>query len=399
MVSSITESVFSMKILYLNYEYPPIGGGASTATEAILKQWAKTPAMEVHLVTSALGAQEEHIHVGENVYVHRVPIGKDKEKLHSQSMRNILVYSYQAWRFSVNFIKEENKKQHFDATLAFFTVPCGFIGYLLKLQFRIPYAVSLRGADVPGFSEKYKTFYLFAKPLVRFLWRQAAAVIPNSAGICELAHKTSPQQAMQIIENGVDTEIFKPAAVAFPLSSIIFLSTSRLTPRKGIDKLIEAFALAVKKSSTPLELHLIGEGEQRNYLEERVRTLGIVDSVKFFGRIEHDYVGACYSQTHVFVMPSKNEGMSNSALEAMASGLALVVSNTGGMQELVTDGGNGFIIDPNDPESFAEILLRFVNNTSLIATFGMASRRRAEARGWGNVAQQFRTILEKGINN
>lgn len=384
-----------MKVLFLNYEYPPLGGGASVATEAILREWAKTPDMEVHLVTAAVGAEYERVHVGGQVYVHRVPIGKDSSKLHSQSLRDIMVYTIKSWLFLQSFIREENKKQKFDITLAFFTIPCGFVAYLLKLFHGIPYVVSLRGADVPGFSEKYDQFYLFAKPLVRFLWRRAEKVIPNSVGITELAKRTDATQAMEIIENGVDTETFRPKMEGKSFSPVVFLSTSRLTPRKGIHFLIEAFAVAAKHARVPLELRLIGEGEQRESLEARVKELGIESQVKFLGRVEHHLLPSFYQEAHVFVLPSKNEGMSNAALEALASGLPLIVSGTGGMQELVTDGENGLFIDPELTAPFAEALVSLAKNQGSLISFGKESRRRAELRGWDKVAESFRRVLEE----
>lgn len=387
-----------MKVLFLNYEYPPLGGGAGVATEALLREWTKASDMEVHLVTSAVGDTLEHVSVGGNVYVHRIPIGKNPERLHSQSLRDILVYTVKSWLFLQSFIREENRKQKFDITLAFFTIPCGFIAYLAKVFHGIPYVVSLRGADVPGFSEKYDTFYIFAKPLVRFLWRHAEKVIPNSVGITELAKRTAPQQPMDIIENGVDTMTFTPKNDGKSFPPIVFLSTSRLTPRKGIHHLIEAFAVAVQHASVPIELHLIGEGEQRETLEARVKELGIGAKVKFLGRVEHVLLPQFYQQSHVFVLPSKNEGMSNSALEALASGLPLVVSGTGGMQELVTDGENGLFIDPELTAPFAEALVSLAQHPDSLISFGQESRRRAELRGWDKVAERFRQALEQNIN-
>lgn len=383
-----------MKVLFLNYEYPPIGGGASIATEAILKQWATTPDIEVHLVTAGVGRGVGHVLVGENVHVHRLPIGKDRGKLHSQSLRDIFLYTVKAWFYIGTLLRTEKKSKPFDITLAFFTVPCGFLAYLTKVCYGIPYVVSLRGADVPGFSEKYDMFYVFAKPLVRFLWRHAEKVIPNSVGIRALALETAPSQPMEIIENGVDTKIFQPKNIEKSMSPVIFLSTSRLTPRKGIHFLIEAFSLAVKKSTVPIELHLIGEGEQKATLEARVKTLGIADKVQFLGRVEHYLLPQFYQQAHVFVLPSKNEGMSNSALEALASGLPLVVSGTGGMEELVTEHKNGRFIDPEKTDSFGAVLADLANNTTDLVSFGRESRRRAEARGWSKVAERFRVILE-----
>lgn len=385
-----------MKVLFLNYEYPPLGGGASVATEALLKEWATDPEMEVHLVTAAVGGALEHILVGGNVFVHRVPIGKNPKKLHSQSLRDILVYTVKSWFFIQMLLRQEKKKAPFDVTLAFFTIPCGFIAYLLKLFHGIPYVVSLRGADVPGFSEKYDTFYLFAKPLVRFLWRRAEKVIPNSVGIMALAKKTDPEQTMEIIENGVDTVSFTPKNGRRPNDKVVFLSTSRLTSRKGIYFLIEAFALAVRQSTVPMKLTLIGEGEQKEVLQVRVKELGIEEMVQFLGRVEHQLLPQFYQQAHVFVLPSKNEGMSNSALEALASGLPLLVSGTGGMQELVIDGENGYFIDPENTEAFAEKIMTLASSTERLISLGNESRRRAELRGWDKVALHFRQVLVRG---
>lgn len=385
-----------MKVLFLNYEYPPIGGGASIATEALLKQWSKDERVEVHLVTSAVGAAYEKIHLGGKVFVHRVPIGKDLTKLHSQSLRDIFWYTWRAWWYTARLVRQE--QQSFDITLAFFTIPCGFLAYLVKLWYRVPYVVSLRGADVPGFSEKYDTFYLFAKPLVRFLWHRAETVIPNSEGITELAKKTDPKQSMEIIENGVDTEVFHPARERAVSEKAVFLSTSRLTPRKGIHYLVEAFALAAKQVKGEMELWLIGEGEQKEMLQARVQELDLDQQVKFLGRVPHEQLSSYYQQAHVFVLPSKNEGMSNSALEALASGLPLIISGTGGMQELVTDGTNGFFIDPENTEDFAQKIVMLAQDTERCQAFGGESRRRAELRGWNRVAEEFRQVLERVIS-
>lgn len=367
------------------------------ATEAILKEWAKMPDMEAHLITAAVGSEMEKIHVGGNVYVHRLPIGKNPAHLHSQSMKDILVYTVKSWFYLRGFVNQETKKQKFDATLAFFTIPCGFVAYLLKIFYKIPYAVSLRGADVPGFSEKYDKFYLVAKPLVRFLWKRAEKVIPNSSGIMAFAKQTRPTQAMEIIENGVDTELFCPKNEGRPSEYVLFLSTSRLTPRKGIHFLIEAFSQALQQSAKPIKLQLIGEGEQKETLEARVRELGIENNVEFLGRVEHGLLPKYYQQAHIFLLPSKNEGMSNATLEALASGLPLVVSGTGGMIELVTNGANGFFIDPENIETFAQKLVALANAPEKIIAFGNESRRRAELRAWGKVAQNFRIALEKSI--
>lgn len=382
-----------MKILFLNYEYPPLGGGAAIATEALLKEFLKVPDLEVHLVTSAVGDTFIEEKLSEKVFIYRLPIGKDPTKLHAQSLKDIFLYTWRTFFFLRNFIPKQ--KIPFDRTLAFFTLPCGFLAYLIKCRWHIPYTVSLRGADVPGFSEKYNTFYFFLKPLVRFLWKEAEAVVPNSPGLRLLAQKTSPKQAMQIIENGIDTEMFFPQIEKRTPHPIVFLSLSRLTQRKGIDRLLRAFAQVVGETEKPVALWLVGDGEEKKNLEALARELKIQELVRFFGRVEHSLAPPYYQKAHVFVLPSKNEGMSNALLEALSSGLPLVVSRTGGMKELVTDGENGFFIEPNNEKDFAEKLLLFVRDEKLILSLGEASRTKALTRSWKKVAEDFLRALKQ----
>lgn len=384
-----------MKILFLNYEYPPLGGGAGVATEAILKEWAQNPRLEVHVVTAALGTAVEHIHIGGDTYVHRVPIGKKPGRLHSQSLRDIVVYTWKAALFLRKFLRAEQKRRPFDATLAFFTVPCGFLAALIRVVYGIPYAVSLRGADVPGFSEKYARFYYLLVPCVRVLWRFAGVVIPCSQGLAELARRLDTRITIEIIENGVDTTLFVPAAQEHPQTPLVFLSTSRLTARKGLSYLIRAFAQATQAVKTPMELQFISDGEERPALEALARELGVASHVTFFGRIEHDQLPRYYQHAHVFVLPSKNEGMSNSALEALASGLPLLVSRTGGMQEIVGDGINGFFVDPEDTDGFAEKITRLADSPELRNSFAVASRERALSKSWSIAAHAYERELQK----
>jgi glycosyltransferase involved in cell wall biosynthesis len=382
-----------MKVLFLNYEFPPLGGGASVATEAILRQWVKDPDLEVHLVTAAIGERVELTPLGGKVYVHRLPIGKNPARLQVQSLGDILTYALKALSFSFRLVREAREKgESFAVTLAFFTVPCGAIAWALRAVYGIPYIISLRGADVPGFSEKYDRFSLLMRPVARFLWRRAEAVVPNSEGLRALARRTAPRQAFDIIPNGVDTTIFAP----YPNKEsgpVIFLSTARLTRRKRIDTLLAAFSVAVRQTAVPLELHIAGDGEERPALEKHVQTLGLAGQVHFLGRIPHEKLTATYQGAAVFVLPSRNEGMSNAALEALASGLPLIVSGTGGMAELVRDGENGILIDPDNTETFARALVRLAEHPEERQAFGRASRQRAEAQSWRQVAERFKGLL------
>lgn len=384
-----------MKILFLNYEYPPLGGGAANATACILDEWARTADLEVHLVTSSVSSHLEHVRLGGNIYVHRLPIGKHSENLHHQSLWELLTYSLKAWWYSRRLLKETTPA--FDATLAFFGVPGGVIAWLLKWEFRLPYVVALRGSDVPGYSRKYTWLYPVLRPIIRLVWRGAAAVVPNSVGLETLARASAPRQAFTIIENGVDTKRFTPDPAKRPAEAFIITpGASRVTERKGLNYLIEAVAMLAPRYPE-LRLKVMGDGSARPGLEVLVKERGLEKQVSFLGRIPRERTAPYYQEASLFVLPSLNEGMSNAMLEALASGLPIIATPTGGTAELVTEGVNGTIVPEKSAQTLADAIEPFVQNKNLVTEYGAESRAKAEAQSWAKVSASFKKVLEQSI--
>lgn len=384
-----------MKVLFLNYEYPPLGAGAANATACILEEWARDESLEVHLVTSSVTTHLEHIRVGGNVYIHRLPIGKNASNLHHQSLLDLLTYSVKAWWFSRSLLREAEAP--FDATLAFFGVPCGFIAWLLKLQFKLPYIVALRGSDVPGYSRKYTWLYPVLRPIIQLVWRGAAAVVPNSAGLEALARDAAPREIFTIIENGVDTKRFTPDPTKRPADAFVITpGASRVTERKGLQYLIGAMAI-LAPTYPELRLKVMGDGSARPALELLVKEKGLQDQVTFLGRVPRELTAPYYQEASLFVMPSLNEGMSNAMLEALASGLPIISTPTGGAAELIAEGQNGLIIPAKSPQVIAAAIETFLLDKNLVTQYGAVSRARAEAQSWAKVADQFKNVLERSI--
>lgn len=384
-----------MKVLFLNYEYPPLGGGAANATACILEEWAHDETVEVHLVTSSISAELDEAMLGSNIFIHRLPIGKNRDNLHHQSIGDVLRYSLKAWWFSRKLIEKQSKP--FDTTLAFFGVPCGFLALLLKWEFHLSYIVSLRGSDVPGYSRKYSWLYPFIRPVIRLVWRFAAAVVPNSVGLEALAKESSPNQSFTIIENGVDIRRFTPDQSRRPKDEFIITpGASRVTERKGLNYLIEAVT-ALASKYPEIRLKIMGDGSARPALEALVREKGLQEKVTFLGRIPREETAPYYQEASLFVLPSLNEGMSNAMLEALASGLPLVATPTGGTAELVTEGVNGAIVPEKSAQALADAIEPFLQNKNLVTQYGAESRVRAEAQGWDRVAESFKVVLEQSI--
>lgn len=367
-----------MKVLILNYEYPPLGGGAATATYNLLQQLKDKDDIELILLTSSVGKYMEES-IGDNVRVVRLDIDKEGG-LHNQSNKNLLKYSGKAFKWML-----KNRKEY-DLIHAFFGIPSGFLAMLIGK----PYIVSLRGSDVPFYSKKYEKLdkYIF-QHLSKLIWKRAKYVVANSAGLRDLAYETYDKKDIGVIYNGVDTNIFKPKEKE---DEFTIVSTSRLTERKGLNYLIEAFG-EFQNGKENVRLLFYGDGDQREELEAMVEELNIQDKVEFKGEASREDIAKNIPRCHVFVLPSKNEGMSNSLLEAMASGLAIIATDVGGTKELV-DSRNGFVVKKENSEEIKEGLERLYSDRELLESMGKESRRKAEGMSWDNMAGEYVKLYE-----
>jgi glycosyltransferase involved in cell wall biosynthesis len=220
------------------------------------------------------------------------------------------------------------------------------------------------------------------------IYRNSARVVANSTGLRDLFLKTYPDLDPRVIPNGIDTEEFSPRPhdAAQPVQLICM---ARLIPRKGIELLIRACA-ELKRKGLDFRCHIVGEGPEEEHLKTLAAERNLLAAVLFHGRLERAAVAQLLPQCDIFVLPSYAEGMSNAALEAMACGLPLVLSDTGGTRELVD--GNGAIFPVGDQEILNQILVELVRNRELRRALGERSRRNAMNFTWRRVAEQYRAL-------
>ena len=370
-----------LKVLILNYEYPPLGGGAATATKNLLKQYSKKDDIEVDLITSSVG-EERVEQFSKNINIYFLDI-KKRGELHNQSKINLLRYSFQA----LFKARKLDREKDYDVIHALFVYPCGFLAMLIDDD----YIVSLRGSGVPFYSKKYYWLDKFIfQYLSKIIWKKAKYVIANSQGLKELALKTIPDQEIGVIYNGVDWVEELPIKKE---EKFIVVSTSRLIERKGLNYLIEAFGKFCK-GKDDVELRLYGGGDKREMLEGIVKNLGIEGKITFLGEQPREVVYEDIGGYSVFVIPSKNEGMSNSMLEAIARGLPIIATNVGGTRELV-DERNGFVVEKENTEQICEALEKLYNNKELVEKMGRASREKVRDLSWDRIAEQYIELYRK----
>ena len=161
---------------------------------------------------------------------------------------------------------------------------------------------------------------------------------------------------------------------------ITVVSAGRLIPRKGYEYLIRA--LEGKKN---FEVVLIGDGPLTEELSDLADELGV--NVSFLGKVKHERVASIFQDSDIFALPSLNEGMSNAILEAMACGLPIIATDTGGSKELVKE--NGFLVEKYSSEDLKNTLEKFEKEKDLILKKGNISRKMAEKMKWGNIAREY----------
>lgn len=305
-----------IKVLMINYEYPPLGGGTGIACYYLLREFKKLP-VKVDLLTAS---------------------PKKNKNLHHQNYWDLLKFFYQSTIWTLKH------KDNYDLIHAFSGLPGSVAAWLSKK----PYLVSFRGADEPGYEPRHELLWKIIKPLMGFIYRRARSLDANSRYLKQLVSKSWPDLKIKIIRNGIDSTKFYPGKK--PVSQPIILSTSRFGARKGVEYLIRAMPLIPQA-----KLLLVGAGKLEPKIKQLVKKLRLSKRVEFLGRVAHDRLGPVYRRAKIFVLPSLSESSSNSLLEALASGLPVVATDTGGNPELINT-RNGILVPPVDSQSLARAI-------------------------------------------
>ncbi|RPJ81138.1 MAG: glycosyltransferase family 4 protein [Acidobacteria bacterium] len=374
-----------IRLLVLNCEFPPIGGGAATATWHLLKELSALP-VKTTLVTAAKGGRFTVKEFAPNCRIHYLPIRKSH--LQYWSTRELVAYGVAAIGHMKRLMRDGNR---FDVCHAFFTVPSGAAAMLYRK--RMPYIVSLRGSDVPGFSGRFLWLYRSIGPLFKAIWQRADAVVANSESLAQLARQTAGEIEIGVIPNGVDVERFSPGERRERGRTILVVA--RLVPRKDIETAIRAAAL-LKGEFGGVKLMVVGDGPQAGELQNLSQSLALDGTVEFSRYVPRERIGDVYRRADVFMMTSKREGMSNTVLEAIASGLPLVVS-----REALAgiDVPEAQVVPVGDAEGAAAAAARWFRDEGARRQAAEASRAASMNYTWGRMAERYYELYCKVVES
>jgi len=235
---------------------------------------------------------------------------------------------------------------------------------------------------------------LLTKLGLRGAFRHSRAIIAVSQAVAEDIGLIAPGiRTVEVIPNGV--ELPEPVSDAHRAEArrrmglagtdLVVLAVGRLEHEKGFDVLLRAASELADRGS--IRILIAGDGSRREELESLAGKLGLGSTVRFLGY--RTDLSECYAAADVVAAPSRSEGQGLAALEAMAYGLPVIASRTGGLPEVVEDGVTGILVTPEDIHALAETLAALLCDPESRVRLGDAGRRKVE--------RQFRleTMLER----
>jgi glycosyltransferase involved in cell wall biosynthesis len=371
-----------MRLLFVNYEFPPVGGGAAYASLALARELAGLNHRIDFLTIATDGNTADEFIDG--VHVHRVRA--HRRGVHESGVIGALSFL----AFAATRLRQLARTNHYDAYHYYFSLPTGLLTFVPGEHRRQPYVVSLRGSDVPGYDPGLSRQHRALLPITRRIWRGAYRVVTNSANLRRLALASAPDMAIDVILNG--TTITATRGPRETRMGVRILVVSRLIARKGIDTLILALA---KPGNEDLSLDIAGEGPDGRALRRLAQACGVAGRVRFHGFVGRAGLAGLYANADIFVLASLAESCSMALLEAMGAGLPLVASKVGGTVELIEHGSNGLLFTPQDVGELAAALNTLARNPALRERFAAANRALAHQQfSWRAVARRYELIFQ-----
>jgi L-malate glycosyltransferase len=229
-----------------------------------------------------------------------------------------------------------------------------------------------------------------------FLPHTFRVVVP-SLTLQELALKIWKLKTEQVeyIPNGIDCHVFAPAATAPPPNEKVIIGTvAGLRKVKNIPRLISAFSQLPRDNSS--QLWIIGDGPEYESLLHLVADLGLSENVRLFGHV--DDPSSLLKKMSIFATSSDTEQMPTSVLEAMASGLPVLGTDVGDINQMVATQNKEFIVDKNDENRFFYCLQRLIHNPELRKRIGQANRQKCvDSYSRDVMFQNYRRLFESAM--
>lgn len=370
-----------MKILVLNYEYPPLGGGAAPVSRDISTHLAKR-GHDITVVTMGfrgLPAYEEE----QGVKIYRLRCLRSKKN-------SCMPWEQYTYLLAVRHFMREHMKCHtYDACHTHFVIPTGEAARWVKHKYGIPYVITAHGSDVEGHNTKkyMKIMHKLLRPSWRKIVKGSEAVIAPSNYLLSLMKKEFSGGNYIQIPNGLPVKKYSRIADRNKKEKRILLM-GRMQEHKNMQTVLRAVA-AVDRSGWTVDI--LGDGPYREELERLVRELGLTDCVKFHGWIDNnsDEQLSYLQKASVYITASQFENCPMAVLETAAAGCYPLLSDIPGHRQLISD--DKYYFQPDDVEGLAEKLKCVIEKGSV----DFENQIDVSRYDWEQIIRLYEEVLQK----
>jgi glycosyltransferase involved in cell wall biosynthesis len=308
-----------VNILILNYEFPPLGGGASPVSYEIGKELVRR-GHAVHVFTMGRRGlpREETV---DGIRVHRVPALR--AKVETCETHEMMTYVISA----ILHLPRLLRRHRFDVVHCHFLIPTGPVALWIRRYYGLPFIVTAHGSDIPGYNpDRFTLEHHFTRPVIRAVLARAHAVTTPSEYLRNLIHANVGSYDVHVIANGS-----RDYWDGMRNGKKIIMAAGRFLPRKGFARLLEAFR---RLPHDGWELLLVGDGPDR----DRLKRLAHGDpNVHFTGWLRNDGPEYRYllNEAQIFALPSNVESQGIAFIEAMSARCAIIGSDSTAVTETV----------------------------------------------------------------
>jgi len=379
-----------MNLLILNYEYPPLGGGAGLCT----RYQAEGLAARGHAVTVISTWFEGERETDETNGVRLIRLKSRRKSIFRSNPLEMVSWAWKAFAY----IHRHRLDAETDLILAHFAIPGGLVALPVRRLYRIPYFIVSHGQDIPWFCpEEMFLFHLFSYfPIRRICIRASRITVLSPRRLRDLNRLTGRRfrSRHHVIPNGCDVDFFSPGDEEKQAEPYRILFAGRLRRQKDPFSMLKAVDL-FRERGIPFVVDVAGDGPLRTRMESYARDRGLGEMVIFHGWLSRRELREKYRGAHVLLITSRDEGMSLAMLEAMASGLYILTTRVSGSDGLICEGLNGSYIPFQDPARIAESLEEIYRSKILkgYTIPGPVLRETRDKVGWDHYVRAYEQLV------
>ncbi len=378
-----------MRILFCNFEYPPLGGGGGVVMAALARELAKRHQVTV-LTSRAAELPADSTERG--VRIVRVPVFFRRD-LAVANFSSMLAYLPMGLLRGLRL----RPSRSFDVINTHFVVPTGPLGHVLSRWCDLPNVLSVHGGDLFDPSKASSPHrHAWLRAPIRSLLRNAECVVGQSQDTVRHVHEIyGVQRAVDLIPLGIERPPRLPPVsreyFKLPPDAFVMVTVGRLVPRKSTTQLVQALAKSRRPST---HLLVVGNGPDAGAILQSAHELGVAERVHLLGLVSDEDKFRALNVADAFVSTSQHEGFGLVFLEAMAFGLPVICYDHGGQTDFLKTGITGHVIKLNDLEAVTRALIELEGSKELRQRMAANNLQQVEQFYIDRCAERYETLFE-----